>query len=447
MAKKTRNRMYEPYGYRESDGYLSLRNHIDNEIIYNRRTDQEQDNDIDTLSGDIATIKETLGTITDGSQDYASLDERITTNADNIDDIFETGFFGASYNPDSSIEAIQFFNKNGDVVISVPLKDIIGSNLIQEAYYDKEAKQIVIRFDNGDIVRVDCKDLIDITEYGIGLELVESGDPESDGKILAVKKDETSERVIVGADGEEADVLTISDDGVKVANIQKAIDVETERAKAAEAQEKAERTATDETLLGLINAEKAERVNEVARLDARIDAEREDRETQAADLNTRMGALENNLQGEVLARQAKDNEITTLIMSTKSELTNSITNSVQVETNRATAAENLLRSELLSEKERAIAAENTLTNAVRDERDRALAAERALSDRIDDITGEGDESLEARVRALEDKMEMILNAIHIDGNDVKLFVEGEWTSVNDELRQITNEVYDPFEGN
>ena len=386
---KTRNRMYEPYGYREGEQYFSLRNTIDNEIIYNRRTDKEQDVDIDTLSGDVKDIQDTLGTITSGGT-YETIDARITENRNDIENIYSTAFFNASYN--TNTESLDFKNNDGDVTISVPMTDIIAHDLIKSAIYDKESQQIIITFDNGDIVYVDCADLIDIDEYGIGLELV-------DDRILAVKKDETSEQVIVDSAGTLADVLTISTDGVKIANIQTAIDVEKERAMAAEAEEAATRKSADDSLQGQINSEVATRTSEVARLDGRIDQETNDRQTQDTALNTKLG-------NEQTAREARDTYLEDLIIQKASDS----------------------------------------SAAVAAERDRAMAEEARLWRAIDGSSGSTSGLLE-RVVALENKMATFEGAIKINPGlspddtpqSVYMYVEGEWHDVTTLLSAFTNE--------
>ena len=253
---KTRNRMYEPYGYREGEQYFSLRNAIDNEITVNRRTDKEQDDALDALSGDVKDLQ-----------------ERVTENANNIDNIYETAFFNASFNTGTT--SIDFENNNGSVIVSVDMSEI-ATSIIESAVYNKDTQQIVITFDNGDVINIDCNDLINIDEYGAGLELI-------DNSKLTVKKDESSEKVVVDASGTTADVLSISDDGVKVSNIQTAIDVEKERAMEAEAAEKGERENADSDLNEKIEKEISDRIEDV-------DAEKERAMEAEADLADEIAA-------------------------------------------------------------------------------------------------------------------------------------------------------------
>lgn len=265
--------MYEPYGYREGEQYFSLRNAIDNEIIVNRRTDKEQDDAIDALSGDVKDLQEAVSAITSGGS-YEELEARVTENTNNIDNIYETAFFNASFNTGTT--SIDFENNNGSVIVSVDISEIAGQGIIESAVYDKDTQQIVITFSNGDVINIDCNDLINIDEYGAGLELI-------DNSKLGVKKDEASEKVIVDASGTTADVLSISDDGVKVSNIQAAIDVEKERAMEAEAAEKEERENADADLDEKIEQEISDRIEDV-------DAEKERAMEAEADLADEIAA-------------------------------------------------------------------------------------------------------------------------------------------------------------
>lgn len=96
---------------------------------------------------------------------------------------------------------------------------IYKDQTLKSASYSADTQTLYLTYilANGDesTVTVDMKSLISEAEIGNGLGV-------SDG-VVSVKKDTTSEKVMTAADT-EADVLTISADGVKVANIQTAID-------------------------------------------------------------------------------------------------------------------------------------------------------------------------------------------------------------------------------
>ena len=67
-----------------------------------------------------------------------------------------------------------------------------------------------------ELVKIDINDFLEESEFKDGLVV--------DDHMVKVKVDEASEEVIVGDSGETAPVLSVSEDGVKIANIQKAID-------------------------------------------------------------------------------------------------------------------------------------------------------------------------------------------------------------------------------
>lgn len=258
--------MYEPWGYKEDNEIYTLRNAIDDAIETGKRTDQQQDADIDK--------------------------------------IFDEAFFHTVYDEDR--EAIIFSNSEGEEVASVSMSDIVVSSLIESAYYDKSTKQIVIIFENGDEVRIDCEDLIDIVEFGDGLKEV-SG-------TVSINLDSSSESIVIDDSGNTAQVLTVGEDGIKISNIQEAINVETRRAHSAET------------------------------------------------------ALQHALEEEI---------------------------------------------------DRAKRAESSMTSG-----------SSALVERVDE--------LEEKLDALIEKID---TAFRIDGQDVQIYLEEAWTSINDALRQVVNETY------
>ena len=105
---------------------------------------------------------------------------------------------------DSDLKSLVFYNSKNEAIASIPVSDIVVSGLIQEAYYDKETKKIVIVFENGDTIEIDVSDVIDIDEAGDGL----------------VSEDGTIKVLI---DPESDDYLTVSSGGVKVAGVDAAI--------------------------------------------------------------------------------------------------------------------------------------------------------------------------------------------------------------------------------
>lgn len=218
--------MYEPYGFKEGLSYNSLRNAIDDEIRINRATDNKQDVDIDSVR--------------------------------------KTSFSNVSY--DNNLESLVFKNVSGETIGILAMTSIFPSKLIKSAKYDKEAKKILIVFDNDDVVEVAAGDLMDVLEAGNGLKI-------QDGVKYAVKI----------ADDSEA-FLTVDENGIRNVGIQDAINVERDRAIAAETLERNARIDYDRQLLTLIenetsnrisadDAEKARAISEEKRIEKKLDEE------------------------------------------------------------------------------------------------------------------------------------------------------------------------------
>ena len=189
MAKIQR---YEPWGYMDESGYVSRASQIREEKAEQRALDEKQNKD--------------------------------------IEDVQNSAVSEVRYN--SADKTIEFLNEKGKVVGRIPVTDIIGDGMIESAYYDSETEEIVIDFGKNSqgeevVVRIYVGDLIDLNEFKDGLEVI-SGN-------VYVKVDSTSDQVKIDSAGTLADVLTVSEDGVKVNNIAQAIQVEEDRAKSVEA--------------------------------------------------------------------------------------------------------------------------------------------------------------------------------------------------------------------
>ena len=106
----------------------------------------------------------------------------------------------------------------GDVVIDIP-KD----QFLKDAKYDSATHKLTFTFNVADgtaIEEIDLKGLMNVYKVGKGLE--ERSVEGEEGVYFDVKIDSTSEKVITGEDT-TADVLTVSADGIKAANVQAAI--------------------------------------------------------------------------------------------------------------------------------------------------------------------------------------------------------------------------------
>ena len=100
------------------------------------------------------------------------------------------------------------------------MADIIPSDLIADAYYNTESKNLVITFVNGKTVNIPLDDLIDVVEAGDGIKNV-------DGKFYI--------NLAKNCEG----FLTVDENGLKLSGVQDAIDAERDRAISAETKEEA----------------------------------------------------------------------------------------------------------------------------------------------------------------------------------------------------------------
>ena len=255
-------RMYEPYGFQEEGDYLSRKAMLYNEVMKNRANDKQEFFDIDTLY------------------------EKHNTEA----------FASAYY--DQDLESVIFKNKNGEAIEVIKMTDIIPSTLVKSAIYDDTTQEIIITFDNDDVIKIDLNKIINNNEAGDGLIL-------HDAK-FNVLIDPQSEKFVSGT-GE--DFLTVSADGVKIDHIQEAIDVEKNRAMQAELFERNARIYQDNVLLGLINSEKARATSEEERIETKLDNEIADRNTHNNEHDAAIAHLQAAITSEEIAR---GNAVTTL---------------------------------------------------------------------------------------------------------------------------------------
>lgn len=115
-------RMYEPYGYEDNSNYISKKDQIERELQQNRIND---------------------------CKEFASVE----------------------YN--ETLQAFVFKNVKGQERGYAYMADIIPSELIKDAYYDTQTKNLIITFVNGKTVTIPLDDLIDVVEAGDGLKNVD----------------------------------------------------------------------------------------------------------------------------------------------------------------------------------------------------------------------------------------------------------------------------------
>lgn len=156
MATKTR--LQGPYGYRETNDYVS-EPHMICQAINNIKLDSK------------------------------CKDKEIADHA----------FFGVNY--DKDLSSFVFLNSGGTMVGVAKMKEVIFSDLLKSSAYDADSKKIVFAFENGDVIDVDVKDLTNNDSFGDGFEIVSV----DNARNIKIK---------INKDSEE--YLTLSSDGLGI---------------------------------------------------------------------------------------------------------------------------------------------------------------------------------------------------------------------------------------
>ena len=181
--------MYEPYGYEDNSNYISKKDQIERELQQNRIND---------------------------CKEFASVEY------------------------DTTLKAFVFKNVKNQVRGYAYMADIIPSDLIADAYYNTDSKNLVITFVNGKVVNIPLDDLIDIAEAGDGIKNV-------DGKFY-INLTEDCERF-----------LTVDENGLRLSGVQDAINAERDRAISAETEEYNRATQAEDSLASAIRQEATDR--------------------------------------------------------------------------------------------------------------------------------------------------------------------------------------------
>ena len=400
---KRKTRMYEPWGYREEDNYIS--------------------------------------------------------NASRVFQDLEEFFSGAKY--DKGDNKIHFFNHNGEELkdSAIDVAEFEQQTIIEEAYYDKATKELVIVFTNGDEVRIDVKDLIDVNEFADGLQV-------NDGvvSLKLASGDETDKYLSVDENGLSASLL----DAV-IKDINERLAAEIERA-----------TAEEER----IDAKLDQEIDRAVSAETKIAEDLADEITRATrteqGINHRVDVLDDELDNEQSRAQAAEQEIRTTLVGEIADRKAAD----EAEETRARAAEQALQDAIDAEVERATSADTELSGAITDETNRAIAAEQALDERIDEIiSGSPIEKLDELIEKLgykdndtlqlSNEHEVAFGEYNVSNTDtepsgqtifsigngtsdsnrsnalevrkdgsVYMWVEGGYVQINNLLAQLTNEVYD-----
>ena len=416
---------YVPYDYYEEQNYDSKESHVEKLLDESQKNDVKEFADIDTLSGAV-----TSGLVAK-----------------------------ALYDKDEN--AIMFYNTKNELVSKVSVDDIIVSSLITEAYYDKETKKIIIKFENGDQIEIDVADVVDIGEAGDGLEIV-------DDNIIKVKIDGASESYLtVGPDGIKlngvGDAINAS-----VSGFQEQIDAEVTRAQEAEAEINAK---ADGAVVDVEYDSSASTLtfsdyqgNVIAQIDTTdfikggliermyIDTTGD---TSYLVIVYKVEGVEHEIRVDIGDIFEADNyykkdetSSKTEIADALTEIENTIVNSVKDEENRAISAETEIAEGIAAEYDRAVAAENTLEEKIEAETARATSAETALDTKIEaettratGVEGELTQSIEtetARATSAETALDTKIDGIVTSLTYEDTAVTGKYVSEVDEANGVIN---------
>ena len=303
---------------------------------------------------------------------YREENEYVSNTSRYLADL-EEFFANAKYNKEDN--KIHFYNKDGEERegSAIDVAEFEQTAIVEDAYYDKDTKEVVIEFTNGDIVRIDAKDLLDINEFKDGLEVDEDG-------VVRVK--------LVDGDGTE-NYLTVDEEGISA----HLLDIVIQDIYAKIAEEIARAIAAEEALDQKIEDETARATSAETALDNKIDAEvsrstemDEEHDRQLNVIDQRVGLLEVQLPAEVSRAKARENELDAKIDNETARATSAETaldNKIDAETARATAAETAIDNKLDNEIARATSAETELNDKVDSEVSRATSAETAIDNKVE----------------------------------------------------------------
>ena len=245
-----RIKLYEPYGYIEELDYKSRKSKLDSDL------EQSKENDKKEFSG--------------------------------LTQLFENSFTQIVY--DSTNNQFLFQNFSGETKGIADMSEVLPHEIVTDAYYDSDTNELVLVFKNGQEVRIPMDDIIDLDDFGDGLEVV-SG-------TVKVKIDESGEPF-----------LSVGEDGLKLSGVENAIasavsgvserlEVEIERAKSAE-----------QTIQGNLDQESERAVTKETELAEAISGETSRATEREDELDARISELESGLTEETLAREEADEVI------------------------------------------------------------------------------------------------------------------------------------------
>lgn len=333
MAKK--NRIQQPYGYRDMNEYTSEANMLSNAISSIGKCD--------------------------------------------CDDIANKAFFSVEYKDD--LESFTFMNMNGAPVGTAKMYDVKFSKLIESASYNKDTNTIDIIFENKDKISLDVDGLVPTVLFKDGLE--------KDEDSVKVKIDVTSEGYLtVSKDGikisgikEELDKIPLVSDKIdkEISDRKNAdqglltmLDAETRNRKNADDEIKgmigdlsSSVTSGNTTIADLIAKETEDRKNEDKAIKELLDTETAERKNadeeikgSVSDLTQSTTDSDNEIKGLITKesedRIASDNEIKKLIGDVTSSITSgntSIVELINAEASKREEEDTKIRESITSETE------------------------------------------------------------------------------------------------
>lgn len=386
MAKK--NRIQQPYGYKDMNEYTSEANMLSNAISSIGKCD--------------------------------------------CDDIANKAFFSVEYKDD--LESFTFMNMNGAPVGTAKMYDVKFSKLIESASYNRDTNTIDIIFENKDKVSLDVDGLVPTVSFNDGLE--------KDNDSVKVKIDNTSEGYLtVSRDGikisgikELLDKVPLISDKIdkEISDRKNAdqglltmLDAETKNRKNADDEIKgiigdlsSSVTSGNTTIAQLIAKETEDRENEDNSIKELLAAETSDRESGDNEIKDTISNLRQSTENsdeEIRAlitkesedRIASDDEIKNIIGDVTSSITSgntSIVELIKAEANKREEEDTKIKELITSETEARTNAINTEKTAretadneikglvsaeesKRTEEDNKIRAEiLTVSSKIDDLT-------------------------------------------------------------
>lgn len=402
MAKK--NRIQQPYGYRDMNEYTSEANMLSNAISSIGKCD--------------------------------------------CNDIANKAFFSVEYKDD--LESFTFMNMNGSPVGTAKMYDVKFSKLIESASYNRDTNTIDIIFENKDKVSLDVDGLVPTVSFNDGLE--------KDNDSVKVKIDNTGDGYLtVSKDGikisgikEELDKIPlisgkidkeISDRNNADQGLLTMLDAETRNRKNADDEIKgmigdlsSSVTSGNTTIAELIAKETEDRKNEDKAIKGLLDTETAERKNadeeikgSISDLTQSTTDSDNEIKGLITKesedRIASDDEIKNIIGDITSSITSgntSIVELIKAEANKREEEDTKIKELITSETEartEAINTEKTDRENADNEIRNLLSAEESKREEDDNKIKEDIVTITSKIDGLSDKNKSnVVNVVKVSDN-------------------------------